>query len=867
MRLTATKINVLEDHMSSSNSKSIRLASLFAFILLFSLALQAQTPCERHERIRASVESGDYAAALNELGSLRSADPSVFAINNYDYLVARLSERRGDMATAAAAYQAVSARSSVLSQYALWHLAQFARSTGNLLLEREQLRQLIATAPASLLREAALARLGESFLESGDYASAIAALSPRAAANGTPTAREALSLVAQARLRSGQMDAAREAFNNLLTQLPDAARPDDFALAAVRGLDQLDSGSTEAALKAAPQLAESEHLRRAGVYNFNRDFAGARRHYLAVVERYAQSSNMPDVLYQIGRGFYQERNFDEAIKFFQRVAGEYPTSSSARDALSFTASSYVRLKRTDEAVAAYRRFIEKYADAPNPERSYLNIIDALREAGRDDEALDWIQQTRTRFKNQLGGALALFMQARIHLTQASWAAVLSDIDALRTETNLGGMNAPGGTNPTEVSFMRAYTLEQMGRTDEAINAYLEIPSGRGEYYGGRATRRLFALAKDSRTQGIVDSRLKTLRAEAQQALAGGQAERARVSLQKALRLTEDTTTRGELLEMARRAYASLPSYNNFPAARLLAVGRQNVLTGATREANPNPTHQALADELLFLGLYDEGAPELAVAEKAFDGGSADRTGTQAGDAASDAANTSTPKPSSNGAQAVRAPSSAPSRDAAYTLAVYYRRGDLANHAVAFAEPVWKKIPADYLIELAPREWVELLYPAPYRAALLEAAPPRGVDPRFVLAIMRQESRFRPEAKSVSAARGLTQFIPSTADDIAAQLGRRDFAQDDLYNPATAILFGSQYMGNLFKQFPDQPQAVAASYNGGEDNVARWLSRARTNDPDRYVLEIGFTQAKDYVYKVLANYWIYQSLYSEQLERR
>jgi soluble lytic murein transglycosylase len=75
------------------------------------------------------------------------------------------------------------------------------------------------------------------------------------------------------------------------------------------------------------------------------------------------------------------------------------------------------------------------------------------------------------------------------------------------------------------------------------------------------------------------------------------------------------------------------------------------------------------------------------------------------------------------------------------------------------------------------------------------------------------------------------------------------------------------MGNLFKQFPDMPQAVAASYNGGEDNVARWVARARSNDPDRYTLEIGFAQSKDYIYKVLPNYWVYQSLYSEQLKPR
>jgi soluble lytic murein transglycosylase len=195
------------------------------------------------------------------------------------------------------------------------------------------------------------------------------------------------------------------------------------------------------------------------------------------------------------------------------------------------------------------------------------------------------------------------------------------------------------------------------------------------------------------------------------------------------------------------------------------------------------------------------------------------------------------------------------------------RGDNANHAVRYAEPLWKKVPSDYLLELAPRELVELLYPAPYSAALLEYAPARGVDPRFILSIMRQESRFRPEAKSNAAARGLLQFIASTSNSIATQLSLRDFRQDDLYNPRMAVLFGSQYMGNLFRQFPDMPQAVAASYNGGEDNVARWVARAHSSDPDRYTLEIGFAQSKDYVYKVLPNYWVYQMLYTEQLKRR
>jgi peptidoglycan lytic transglycosylase len=135
----------------------------------------------------------------------------------------------------------------------------------------------------------------------------------------------------------------------------------------------------------------------------------------------------------------------------------------------------------------------------------------------------------------------------------------------------------------------------------------------------------------------------------------------------------------------------------------------------------------------------------------------------------------------------------------------------------------------------------------------------------VLSIIRQESRYQVDVKSVSAARGMMQFIPATANDIAAQLKLNDFTQDDLYSPDTAILFGSQYLANLFQQFPNQPQAVAGSYNGGADNLARWISRSKSNEADRYIPEIGFNQTKDYVYKVIANYWNYQLLYDDKLQ--
>ena len=69
--------------------------------------------------------------------------------------------------------------------------------------------------------------------------------------------------------------------------------------------------------------------------------------------------------------------------------------------------------------------------------------------------------------------------------------------------------------------------------------------------------------------------------------------------------------------------------------------------------------------------------------------------------------------------------------------------------------------------------------------------------------------------------------------------------------------------------PPRPRilAVVASYNGGDDNMKRWFARARSNQPERYVPEIVYAQSKDYVYKVMASYRMYQLLYDEQLQPR
>jgi soluble lytic murein transglycosylase len=159
------------------------------------------------------------------------------------------------------------------------------------------------------------------------------------------------------------------------------------------------------------------------------------------------------------------------------------------------------------------------------------------------------------------------------------------------------------------------------------------------------------------------------------------------------------------------------------------------------------------------------------------------------------------------------------------------------------------------------------YPAPYRQIIISASKARKLDPRFVLAIIKQESVFKPLAKSPAGARGLLQLTIDAAQRYASNAGLNDLQESQLYQPETSIRIGSEYLRELSDMFPNLPEAVAASYNGGEDNVTRWVKRAKQKDPGVFTSEVGFDETKAYVQKVLNNYRVYKQLYTADLARR
>lgn len=458
-----------------------------------------------------------------------------------------------------------------------------------------------------------------------------------------------------------------------------AAAPSNIVLSADDQTDGALTAARQADLSGRdpagqlPQLTPDEHLRRAAIYQTNRAFNEARAHFQAFVARYPNHPGVPTALFGIGRTFFQERRYEEALPYFERLGKEYPQTEAGRDGFYYVAATNLRLGRAAEAAARYSEYTTRFPQGERIENAYLNVIDSLREAGRPDEALPWIARTRERFKGTANEANAVFARLRLDVSRGDWQA------AVRTSDELGRIPFSRGvqTSPSEVAYLRAYSLEQLGQKEQAINVLQSIPDNANSYYGALATTRL-----------------------------------------------------------------------------------QNLGAAARRTA------------------------ELREA----------RTRAEVKRAASN-------------------------------------------------------------------------YPAPYRETIVRAARERAVDPRFILSIMRQESGFNPAAKSPAAARGLMQMTADTAAAYAPRVKLVNIREDDLYRPDISILLASEYIAELFRLFPDLPEAVAASYNGGEDNVQRWVRRAAQRDPGVVASEVGFSESKDYVAKVMSNYRAYRLLYTEDLRPR
>jgi soluble lytic murein transglycosylase len=159
---------------------------------------------------------------------------------------------------------------------------------------------------------------------------------------------------------------------------------------------------------------------------------------------------------------------------------------------------------------------------------------------------------------------------------------------------------------------------------------------------------------------------------------------------------------------------------------------------------------------------------------------------------------------------------------------------------------------------------QALYPFPYMQMIEQWAEQRQLNPMLVTALIRQESRFEPKIRSVAGATGLMQVMPDTADWVATQTNLKQY---DLENPQDNINLGTWYLNHTHEEYANNSLFAVASYNAGPGNVAEWISRFGSTDPDRFVEQIPFDETRGYVEAVFGNYWNYLRLYNPEVSQK
>lgn len=201
---------------------------------------------------------------------------------------------------------------------------------------------------------------------------------------------------------------------------------------------------------------------------------------------------------------------------------------------------------------------------------------------------------------------------------------------------------------------------------------------------------------------------------------------------------------------------------------------------------------------------------------------------------------------------------------AYTGSELLAQSGLINRSLYVAEILADQMPKRVPPQFVPLGFRRLLFPAAFGALIEKETKKRGVDPHLLAAIIREESRFDPDAISAASARGLAQFVLPTARRLANEIGLSSVEADDLYRPRYAIALGAAYLAELSRKFGGRKEVMLAAYNAGEHQARLWRSYCYSNEPDEYITKIGFRETRGYLTRVLSSYAQYRDIYGTPL---
>jgi soluble lytic murein transglycosylase len=188
--------------------------------------------------------------------------------------------------------------------------------------------------------------------------------------------------------------------------------------------------------------------------------------------------------------------------------------------------------------------------------------------------------------------------------------------------------------------------------------------------------------------------------------------------------------------------------------------------------------------------------------------------------------------------------------------LYLRKG---NYAMAFIN--FRDSFECYRCIRLPRFLSQIVLPFRYVDLIDQYCEEYKLDRSLVLALIREESFFRPNALSPANAYGLMQLLINTARQVAYAHRMKVFPAD-LFDPEINIRLGTEYLKDLLDKYNGKIHLALAAYNAGWERVDEWMSRFGTANDEEFIEMIPFTETRNYVKNILRNYFYYRFYYGQ-----
>jgi soluble lytic murein transglycosylase-like protein len=151
------------------------------------------------------------------------------------------------------------------------------------------------------------------------------------------------------------------------------------------------------------------------------------------------------------------------------------------------------------------------------------------------------------------------------------------------------------------------------------------------------------------------------------------------------------------------------------------------------------------------------------------------------------------------------------------------------------------------------------YPPPFEG-LVVAAESMGVDRSLLWALMRQESRFDPRARSRSNALGLAQLLMPTAGDVARWFRDPEPTEERLFDPEVGVRYGARYLQYLSKRFGGEEAVALAAYNAGPGTIRKdWRALLARGGSALFCELASNADSQDYARRILGMRQAYREI--------